>query len=275
MKRRRPRFAFAFAFACAAAGALSLVAAPAFADDAACIQSYEATQTLRKSNKPREAYAEAVKCGVESCPAVLSKDCQKWAAELDATFASVVFEVKGNAGEPLSNVKVTANGQPLVERLDGSPVPVAVGEIKFHFESPEGRGLPVDQTVTVKAGEKAKKVSVTLGKPPPPAQAESKPLPLGPIVFGAVGVVALGVGTVFAITGHSSESDLDGCKPHCNSDDVNSVSTKYAVADILFTAGAVSLVAAAYMFFTRPAPPAAAATAAWAPRRKPGFVLEF
>ncbi|MFO0737838.1 MAG: hypothetical protein U0270_18245 [Labilithrix sp.] len=250
------------------AAAACVVALPALADDAACIQSYEATQTLRKGGKLREAHAEAMKCAAESCPSVLAKDCQKWQGEIDALLPSVIFEVKGNAGEPLSKVKITANGQPLVDRLDGSPVTLEAGELKLHFESPDGRGLPVDQTITLKEGEKSRKVMVQLGGAPP---AESKPLPLGPIVFGATGVVALGVGTVFAIMGAGAESDLDRCKPRCTSDDVNGVSTKYAVADILFTAGAVSLVAAAYMFITRPATTAAVGFL----KRKPGFGLEF
>lgn len=251
-----------------------IVASPALADDAACIQSYEATQTLRKAGKLREAHAEALKCGGDTCPAVLVKDCQRWAAEVDALLPSVVFEVKGGAGEPLSHVKITANGRLLAEHIDGSPMTLEPGEVTLHFESPEGRGLPVDQTITLKEGEKATKVTVQLGEkppPPPPPPPAKKPLPLGPIVFGATGVVALGVGTAFAIMGAGAESDLDACKPRCSADDVNGVSTKYAVADILFTAGAVSLVAAAYMFLTRPAdkPPVGSA------KHKAGFVLEF
>jgi hypothetical protein len=251
--------------------AMLVTAGPSLADDASCIQSYESTQTLRKAGKLRDARAEAQKCAAESCPAVLSKDCQKWGGEIDALLPSLVFEVKSNTGQPLTNVKITANGQPLVDRADGAPVTMEPGEVKLHFESPDGQGLPVDQTVTLKEGEKAKKVTVKLGGAPPPPP-EKKPLPLGPIVFGAAGVVAAGVGTVFAIMGAGAESDLDSCKPHCSADDVNGVSTKYAVADILFAAGAVSLVAAAYMFITRPtsAPPAVGSL-----KRKPGLVLEF
>lgn len=260
----------------AAALALAVLAfAPAaLADDVACIQAYESTQTLRKANKLREARAEAQKCAVETCPSVLSKDCQKWQGELDGLLPSVVFDVKGNAGEPLSNVKITANGQPLVERLDGAPVLLEPGEVKLHFESPDGRGLPVDQTITLKEGEKSKKVAVKLGgAPPAPA---GKPLPLGPIIFGATGIVAAGVGAVFAIMGAGAESDLDACKPRCSSDDVNGVSTKYAVADILFAAGAVSLIAAAYMFITRPtSTPAVGSLTQRTTAKKPGFVLEF
>jgi hypothetical protein len=153
----------------AAALAALAFASPALADDAACIQSYEATQTLRKANKLREAQAEATKCAVETCPAVLSKDCQRWAAEIDALLPSIVLEVRGSAGEPLTNVKVTANGQPLVDRVDATPIVLAPGEVKLHFESPDGHGLPVDRTIALREGEKSKKVSVRLGGAAPAA----------------------------------------------------------------------------------------------------------
>jgi len=251
--------------------AVLAAATPALADDAACIQSYESTQTLRKASKLKDARAEAQKCAETTCPAVLVKDCQKWLGELEQQLPSLVFEVKGPAGEPLTNVKVTVNGQPLVDKVDASPVVVDAGSLALHFESPDGKGKAVDQTVVVKEGERAKKVSVTLGAVAKSTVAgDERPIPLGTFAFGAAGVVALGVGTVFAILGSSAEGDLDACKPGCKSDDVNGVSTKYAVADILFTAGAVSLIAAAYIFITRPT----AVSSASLPRR-PAFVLEF
>lgn len=251
----------------AAFAVTALLAPLARADEAACVASYEQTQILRKAGKLRDARAEAAKCADASCPGILTKDCSKWQTELDAQVATIVLDVKSGDGAPLGAVKVTANGQPLVDRVDATPIVVDPGTLALHFE---GNGKTVDQSVTVTAGEKAHRVSVTLGAPTPAA----KPLPLGPIVFGAVGVVAVGVGAVFAISGHSSESDLDACKGHCSAHDVNSVSTKYAVSDILFTAGAVSLVAAAYMFLTRPSEPAAP-TVGLKRLESRGFVLEF
>jgi len=257
-----------------AALAVLAAASPAFADDAACIHSYESTQTLRKAAKLKDARSDAAKCADAACPAVLVKDCEKWLAELDQQLPSMVFEVKSAAGEALTNVKVTANGHPLVDKIDGKPIVVDPGSVTLHFESPDGKGKPVDQTIVLKEGEKGKKVSVTLGSnaAPKPAPVE-RPVPIGTFAFAGAGIAALGVGTVFAVLGSSSESDLDTCKPRCAADDVNSVGTKYAVADILFSAGVVSLAAAAYIFITRPK--AQASTTTGALRRRPGLVLEF
>lgn len=253
----------------AAALAVLTAAAPALADDAACIQSYESTQTLRKAGKLKDSRAEAQKCSDATCPAVLVKDCQKWLGELEQQLPSLVFEVKGAGGAALTNVKVTLNGQPLVDKIDATPVIVDAGSLALHFESLDGRGTPVDQTVVVKEGEHGKKVTVTLGGAAKPA-GDDRPIPLGALAFGGVGVVALGVGTVFAILGSSAEGDLDKCRPRCAAGDINGVSTKYAVADILFSAGVVSLAAAAYIFITRPS---AVSTASL--RRRNGFALEF
>ena len=246
-----------------AAVVVAALGAPAIAhaDDAACIQSYESTQTLRKAGKLRDARADAAKCADPACPAVLTKDCAKWQTELDAQLATIVVDARDRRGQPVANVTVTINGKP----LDGAVDP---GTLTLHIE---GNGKAVDQTVTLKAGEKGHRVSVTLGDAAPAEN--TRPFPLGPVVFGAAGIVAVGVGAVFAVTGHSAESDLDKCKGHCSAGDVNSVSTKYAVSDILFTAGAVSLVAAAYMFLTRPNEQAAPTVGSH--RRRSGFVLEF
>ncbi len=235
---------------------LSLPPGDAFAEDpSTCIQAYEQTQNLRRSGKLRDARTEAAKCAAESCPAVLARDCTKWLGEIDQSIPTVVFEVKSAAGDELTNVKVTVDGKPLVDKLDGKSVAIDVGQHVFRFEGGDGKSPPVEQKAVVHEGEKNKKISVTLGSKTaattPPAGGE-RPIPPMAFVFGGVGIVSLGVGTFFAVSGSSKESDLDACKPSCSADRVNSVSTSYAFADVLFTAGVVSLVAAAYIYLARP-----------------------
>ena len=99
-------------------------------------------------------------------------------------------------------------------------------------------------------------------------------MPLTTWVFGGVALASLGVGTVFALDGSAKETDLDRCRPSCPAGAVNDASTSYAVADILLTAGVVSAVAAAVIYFTRPTV-AAPATTASASRRASGLAFEF
>jgi hypothetical protein len=243
----------------ATATATATLTTPGWADDAACIQSYEQTQTLRREGKLRDARDAATKCARDTCPAILAKDCTTWMSELESSIPTLVFDVRGPAGEEVTQVKVLLDGQPLVERIEGKSVPVDVGSHVFRFEPADGKGSPVEQRIVVHEGDRNRKISVTLGGGTPGAVG-SRAIPLPALVFGGVGVVALGVGTVFAISGSSKESDLDACKPSCPADDVNSVSSSYAVADILLSAGVVSLAAAAVFFLTRPGASTAAAT---------------
>ncbi|MBX3219405.1 MAG: hypothetical protein KF795_02730 [Labilithrix sp.] len=259
-----------------AVGVSLAASSPAFADDTSCIHSYEQTQTLRRAGKLREARSEAAKCSSESCPAVLSRDCAKWLAELDQSIPTVVFDVKSASGEELTNVRVLADGKPLVEKLDGKSVVLDVGPHTFRFESNDSKGLPAEQKTVIHEGDKNRKITVTLAAPgaaaPAPVGSVERPVPIATWIFGGAAVVSVGVGAVFALSGSSKESDLDKCKPSCGADLVNDVSTSYAVADVLLTAGVVSAVAAAVIFFTRPEVARATPTALVRGR---GLALEF
>jgi hypothetical protein len=258
--------------------ATTLAPTNAFADDNACIQSYEQTQTLRRAGKLHDARAEAAKCASDTCPVVLAKDCTKWLSEIDQSIPTVVFDVKSATGEELTNVRVVADGKVLAEKLDGKSITLDIGPHAFRFEPTDGKGLPAEQKTVIHEGDKNRKISVTLAAPqstgPTPAAKPERPVPIATWVFGGVAVASLGVGTVFALSGSSKESDLDRCKPSCPSDAVNEASTSYAVADILLTTGIVSAIAAATIYFTRPTVGAPAAAASLA-RRRPGLAFEF
>lgn len=238
-----------------------LAAGPVLAEDDACIQPYEQTQTLRRAGRLREARELAAQCARDTCPALLAKDCTRWMSEIEESIPTIVFDVRTSSGEELTNVRVLADGKPLVEQLDGRAVPIDVGPHVFRFEATDGKGQPIEQKILVREGERNRKIQVTLATNEPRPEPVARPIPVMAWVFGGVAVASLAGGTAFAIMGSSKESDLDACKPACSPDAVNSVSSSYAVADILLTAGVVSAVAAAYVFLSRPtkAPPAAAA----------------
>ncbi len=249
----------------------------ALAEDNVCIQSYEQTQTLRRAGKLREARTEAARCAADTCPAVLSKDCAKWLTEIDQSIPTVVFDVKSASGEELTNVRVLEDGKVIADKLDGKSITLDVGPHVFRFESTDEKGLPAEQKTVVHEGDKNRKISVTLGAKaaaaPTPAIASARPVPITAYAFGGAALVSLGVGTVFALSGSSKESDLDRCRPSCPADAVNDASTSYAVADIFLTAGVVSAIAAVTIFITRPTVgmPAASALS----HRRPGLSFAF
>jgi hypothetical protein len=239
--------------------ALLFSAAPAHAD-ASCITAYEQTQTLRKDGKPLASRAQAAVCSRESCPALLTKDCTKWLAELDAVIPTVVLDPRTPAGALRADTRVKVDGAPLNEKIEGKPVALEAGAHTFVFEA-DG-AAPVERALVLKEGERNKKITVTLAPASPSSAGSSadRPVPIGVWIFGGATVVALGVSAVFAIDGLGKKSDLDTCKPRCAASDVDAMSSSFTLADVALGAGVMAGAAAVYLFLTRPTAESGAAT---------------
>lgn len=238
--------------AAASALAFALVATPAKADPA-CISAYEQTQTLRKDGKLSAAKAQAVICARDSCPALLTRDCSRWLAELEVAIPTVVLDARTPAGGLRADVRVKLDGAPLAEKIDGKPLIVEPGSHVFVFEA-EGAAT-VEERVVVREGEKLKKISATMAPSVTrivEGSEEARPIPLAVWVFGGVSVVSLATSAIFAIDGFGKKSDLDQCKPRCASADVDAMSASFTLADVALGAGVVATAATVYLFLTRP-----------------------
>ncbi|GAC1542303.1 MAG: hypothetical protein NVS3B10_06750 [Polyangiales bacterium] len=250
----------------------SVLVARSASAESTCITAYEQTQTLRKDGKPLASRAQAAICSRESCPALLTKDCTKWLAELDAIIPTVVFDPR-TSGAFRSDVRVKIDGATLDDKNAGRPVPLEPGSHTFVFEA-DG-AAPVEQTLVLKEGEKNKKVSVTLASASSPsadAKTSERPVPIGVWIFGGATIVALATSAALAIDGLGKKSDLDRCKPHCAGSDVDAMSASFTLADVALGAGLMAGAAGVYLFLTRPrADPSAAPAAASAGARTTPF----
>jgi hypothetical protein len=195
-------------------------------------------------------------CARDVCPRAVKSDCGKWLGEIDRDAPTVVLGARDGKGADLFDVKVSMDGMPIQERLDGKPVIVDSGEHTFRFEAKDG--TVKEEKVLIRAAEKGRPILATLGAPgpakgPPPEQPEQKAGSIAPIVIlGGVGVLALGSFAFFGITGKKDVDDLQICKPNCRQDDVDSARTKLIVADVSLGVGVVALGVAAYLLVTRP-----------------------
>lgn len=240
-------------------GATAMIAAltlalapPARADNAnECTAAAESAQTLRNAGKLVEAQAQLHTC-MKTCPRLVQTDCGQWLHDVEMRVASVVVRATDARGTDVLNVRVSMDGTLLMRRLDGLAAPVDPGVHRFVFEH-EGSAT-VTQDVTIREGEKARTISVTLPDPPAPkgepAGREVRPLvPTSSIVLGALGVVGLGTFVVYHL---SAKSDLDAmrseCAPRCPADGVDTLDQKILVSNIALGVGATALAGAILVF---------------------------
>jgi hypothetical protein len=236
----------------------------------ACVVAYVRGQRERDAGKLVDARRDFLRCSQSDCPAVTSRDCDRWREDVESRVPTVVLEYRDASGRARTDVSVSVDGSQLVSTLDGRAVMVDPGRHTFTF-SPVGEA-PADREVVVFEGVKARLVAVSLVPPPPVAATPVGPpaglvterpveasRPVPPLVW-ALGAVAVLGGAGFAFfgaTGLSAENDLRSkCVVQCTQDEVaggkSSIHAKYAAADVSLGVGVVALGAAAWLYFTRP-----------------------
>ena len=256
------------AVACALASALLPGAARADTK-AACVAASERGQTLRDDGAWTRARKEFQVCAADTCPPVVQRDCAHWLDELDQALPSVVLVVRDPAGDDLTEVRVVVDGAPFANRIDGKPIQLDPGAHVIRIEPPTL--APVEEHVTVHAGEKVRVVRFTTSANPPGASASAgaqpppplapEPPPEGPaphahspwpFILGGVGVAAIGSFAFFGISGRLAYDDLRNQPCHatatCSESDVRSIRTKFNVADVSLGIGIVTLAVATYIW---------------------------
>jgi hypothetical protein len=142
----------------AALGATRTAAAD---DKATCLEAASEGQTLRDAHKLFEARAKFRVCAAAGCPAVVQSDCAHWLDEADKAQPTVVFIAKDASGKDVSAVRVTVDGKPLTETLDGTGLAVDPGRHVFTF-TVAGQA-PVATTLVLASGEKDRREHISLG----------------------------------------------------------------------------------------------------------------
>ncbi len=247
--------------------AFTLVAGTARADEReTCATAADQAQQSRDDGKYRRAREQMIVCARDVCPGPIKRDCLEWLRQLDELAPTVVFAAK-EGDKDLTDVKVSMDGTQVADHLDGKPVPVDLGKHTFKFD--HGGQTQVSEVV-IGAGQKGRNISVTFGGAAPPPgggggggggsdSGGDKGGGGGSLVpafiVGGIGVVALGSFAFFGLKGKSEVDDLQGCKPHCTQDQVDSARTKLIVADISLGVGVAAAVIATVLVVLRPKTP--------------------
>ncbi len=248
---------------------LTVLARPARAQEAsseadaeACFDAAEKAQPLMRQKKLHEARAQLEMCARDVCPRVARADCRDWLTRLAVLQPSIVIsahETRGNETRDVYGVRLIIDDAIVVGRVDSKPIEIDPGPHRLRLER-SGVAM-VEQDVSVEEGDKARVVDVywhvsdPVG-PPHPDPVPSAPTPSSVYVLGALGLGVLGAGTYFEVAGLSRRSQLDGsCKTtrSCASSEVDTARNLTRAGDVALGAGALMLVGAAIVYFTRPA----------------------
>jgi uncharacterized iron-regulated membrane protein len=239
---------------------------------AQCIDANTKGQDLRRDGKLSAAREVLRTCATPSCPAILSDDCAKRLDELDRAQPTIIFDAKDGSGRDLILVKVTVDGVPLADKLEGTALQVDPGEHVFVFTEPDQ--APVTRTFVLKEGDKERRERVVIGPAlvpavtPQPSRASSSPPGesrggmgtqeiLG-LVTGGVGVVGVVLGVVFgAMTLSEASQQQKDCASATNclhyseaASDHSTGATDRTISTVGFIAGGALIAGGAALFFT-------------------------
>jgi hypothetical protein len=218
----------------------------------------------------RKTIERRVVCWVLGLAAVGDPAARAWAAPDAAAKPTLVLVVQDAQGRDLPNVRVTMDGAPLVERIDGRPVSVDPGEHHLLFRA-EGMN-PIETTVVARDGQHKLRVLVFLtatGVPHDPSAelpAAEPPATISPwrrrVAGALVGASAasLVVGTVWALWAkaeydHALTTECGGSASSCSPQgiaDGHTAHDRAFVATLAFAGAGVFLAGAATVYWKWP-----------------------
>jgi len=235
----------------------------------ACVSSYENAQVLRLRGRYQEARSALLVCVQSSCPQLLQADCVTWLSEIEASMPSVVIAVVDERGNDIPDARAYANGQLLTGWAHGRALALDPGVYALRFVAP-GRAA-VEQTLTVREGEKNRMVrarlgaadaddseastadamtGVTSGEPPSTETGNGRGIPLATYVLGGASIVGLGTFGYFAIAGKNEYDELaNSCAPDCPKSRTEDGRRAYIIADVALGVSVACAAAAVWAYF--------------------------
>jgi len=214
---------------------------------------------MRAAGRYRQARVRLLECVNAQCGGDVRRRCALALQKLDAVTPSIVVSMKDIHGNDVTDVSVSLGDQPLVSSLDGMAIPVDPGTHRFVFQRP-GQAA-VSLTLDIREGEKFRAVEVPLESPAPALASEAtvssapsqgwSPRVVGGATLIGVGVVGLAAFTWLGLSARSEEKELESCKP-CTEARIDSVETRYVLANVSLGVGVVALGSATWLLLTGP-----------------------
>jgi hypothetical protein len=283
---RLPRALFLFVATSAATFGIVTPASGADPTIAECLAANDKSIQLRNDHKLLAARKELLVCAASTCPAEVRKECMRRIDLVNTSLPTVVLEAKDGAGNDLTAVKVTMDGDVLADKLDGSAISLDPGAHTFTFEL-VGQP-PITKQLVIREGQKDRREVLQFGTPPAatPATgaapvAKTTPNPaietsvdrvssssggtqrVIALVAGGVGVAGVAVGSIFGLQSMSKHNDASAKCPGACSDQAgvelwNDARSAGNISTIGFVVGGVGLATGAILWLTAKTPRASA-----------------
>jgi hypothetical protein len=231
-----------------------------------CASAFASAQRLMKAGNLIEAKTKLIQCGGLECPAAMHPDCEQWLSSVEASIATIVFEVSSAEGRPANDVRITVDGGDTIT-LDGRAVSFNPGPHDVAFEA---AGLSrATKHLVVSEGEKLRRENVRLApllvtRPSmPPAQpARVTPTVTGdtrsrasrlttPVIVAASVTALAGASAIyFGLKARSDDRNLDGCAPSssCSRQATDQVRREYLWTNVSIGLAAASATTAIVFF---------------------------
>jgi hypothetical protein len=243
------------------AAVVVLVGSPArAATTAECLAASEASLKAETEHKLRDERARLLVCASPTCPAAIRKECVSRVDAVNAQIPTIVFGAKDGTGTDLVNVKVSVDGEPLTDKLDGVALAVDPGQHTFVFEA--AGHTRITKSFLVQQSQKDRHEVVVFDPVSTPAAAPADPglgaQRIAAIAAGVVGVAGLGLGAVFGGLALSEKSTAQAacpgstCATSAGSDDWSRAKTSGTVSTVGFIVGGVGVAAGAVLWLTAP-----------------------
>lgn len=226
-----------------AGSALLLAHEAAAKPSAECVRAANEAQSLRDGGHLLAARAELAICARAECPKVVADECRKWLEDVSARIPSAIVVLRDPDGADLA-ARVLIDGSASPDATAGRSVSLDPGPHTFRAESERGS---VARSVLVREREVGQRVVLDLPRsvlahplsPTAPARPgvvlePHRPVPVVTWVLAGTTVVALGVGSVFAVDASTRFADLKSRCPECTADEVSSLRTRSTIADVAF-----------------------------------------
>lgn len=218
----------------------------------ACIEAHAEGQVERDAGRLLRASEKFRACAVDSCPALIRKECTELGAALEAQVPSVLIRAEDGSGQPIAGAHAVIDADRSVP-LQGAAIPLDPGVHQVEVVLADGRRQTLNLSLSF--AEKARPVVASFLPPPKPVEKASSGNQLA-YVLGGAGLVALGAWGAFAWDGRRRQGDLETCAPRCTDrSEVDKMRRSYLIADVLLGVSAAALGTSAYLLITNTGEP--------------------